>query len=65
MTFGAKIRLLRNREGYSQQSVAHMLNLSENSFRKIEKDKIVPKAKRKQQLSKIFGMTMEQLDALG
>ena len=65
MTFGSKIRLLRNIRGYSQQYVAHMLNLSENSYRKLENDQVVPKEERKQQLSKIFGMTMEQLDSLG
>ncbi len=65
MTFGSKVRLLRNIKGYSQQYVAHMLNLSENSFRKIENDTVIPKLERKQQIAKILGISIEDLEAMG
>ena len=42
-----------------------MLNLSENSYRKIETDKIIPKMERKQQIAKILDISVEELEALG
>ena len=65
MTFGTKIRLLRNIKGYSQPNMAQMLNLSTNSYGELERDQVPPKPKRKEQIAKIFGLSVEELDSFG
>ena len=65
MTLGTKFRFKRLILGYSQQYVAHMLNISENTYRDFESDRKIPKDERLAQIATILGMTVEQLKSFG
>jgi transcriptional regulator with XRE-family HTH domain len=61
MTIGTKIRLKRTHFGYSQQYFASMLNVSENTYRKIEGDIAKPKLAQLEKIAEKLGMKVEDL----
>lgn len=61
MTVGEKILLKRTHLRYTQQGMAKMLNVSENTYRNIESDKKLPNKKQIEQLAKTLNMSVEDL----
>ena len=62
MTLGKFIRLKRNELGYSQENMAHMLNIAKNTYGRMENDKeIRNKDERKEKIAEIFGLSVEEL----
>jgi transcriptional regulator with XRE-family HTH domain len=62
MTIGSNIRIKRLIKGYNQFNMAHMLNnVSENTYRKIEGDKVVHKDERLETIAKILDTTVDEL----
>ena len=61
MTTGSNIRIKRLIKGYNQFNMAHMLNVSENTYRKIEADKVVVKDERLEKIAEILETTVDEL----
>ena len=61
MTIGSNIRNKRFSKGYNQFNMAQMLNVSENTYRKIEGDKVVLKDERLEKIAKILDTTVMNL----
>ncbi len=59
---GQKIRLLRQEKGYSQESMAEMLDMSLSGFAKMERGETDISASRIEQIAKVF--LIEPLDLL-
>lgn len=61
MTIGTNIRNKRFTKGYNQYNMSQMLNVSENTYRKIEGDKVVLKDERLEKIAKILETTVDEL----
>ena len=61
MTIGQKISILRTAEKMSQEQLAEMLCVSRQSVSKWESDKSLPEITTVLELSKIFGITTDDL----
>ena len=61
MTFGQKLKEIRKRFGLSQEQLAEIMNVSRQAITKWENDGGLPDISNLQELSKIFGLTVDYL----
>lgn len=61
MTFGQKLKEIRKRFGLSQEQLAEIMNVSRQTITKWENDNGLPDISNLQELSKVFGVTIDYL----
>ena len=61
MTFGQKLKEIRKKFGLSQEQLAEIMNVSRQAITKWETDSGLPDIANLQELSKIFGLTVDYL----
>ncbi len=61
MTLGQKLKEIRKKFGLSQEQLAEIMNVSRQAITKWEKDRGTPDVSNLQELSKIFGITVDYL----
>lgn len=61
MTLGNKIKEIRNRFGYSQEDLASLINVSRQAITKWECDNGIPDISNLQEISRVFGVTVDSL----
>ncbi|NMA50501.1 MAG: helix-turn-helix transcriptional regulator [Mollicutes bacterium] len=61
MTFGQKLKEIRKRFGLSQEQLAEIMNVSRQAITKWENDNGLPDISNLQELSKVFGVTIDYL----
>lgn len=61
MTLGEKLKEIRKRFGLSQEQLAEIMNVSRQAITKWETDGGIPDVSNLQELSKIFGITVDYL----
>ena len=61
MTLGQKLKEIRNRFGLSQEQLADIINVSRQAITKWENDNGLPDISNLQELSKVFGITIDYL----
>ena len=61
MTLGQKLKEMRTRLGLSQEQFAKTINVSRQAITKWESDKGIPDISNLQELSEIFGVTIDYL----
>lgn len=61
MTFGQKLKEIRKRFGLSQEQLAEIMNVSRQAITKWENDSGIPDVSNLQELSKVFGLTVDYL----
>lgn len=61
MTFGEKLKVLRKENGYSQEELAGLLDVSRQAVSKWESDRGTPELDKLVQISNMFGVTLDYL----
>lgn len=61
MTLGQKLKEIRNKFGLSQEQLAEIMNVSRQAITKWESDSGLPDVSNLQELSKVFGVTVDFL----
>ena len=61
MTLGEKLKDIRKRFGLSQEQLAEVMNVSRQAITKWESDSGLPDVSNLQELSKVFGLTVDYL----
>ena len=61
MTLGQKLKEIRKRFGLSQEQLAEIMNVSRQAITKWESDLGLPDVSNLQELSKVFGITVDYL----
>lgn len=61
MTLGEKLKEIRKRFGLSQEQLAELMNVSRQAITKWETDVGIPDVSNLQELSKVFGLTVDYL----
>lgn len=61
MTLGEKLKEIRKRFGLSQEQLAEIMNVSRQAITKWETDGGIPDVSNLQELSKVFGITVDYL----
>lgn len=61
MTLGQKLKEIRKKFGLSQEQLAEIMNVSRQAITKWENDRGTPDVSNLQELSKIFGITVDYL----
>ena len=61
MTLGQKLKEIRKRFGLSQEQLAEIMNVSRQAITKWENDNGLPDVTNLQELSKVFGLTVDYL----
>ena len=61
MTLGQKLKEIRKRFGLSQEQLAEIMNVSRQAITKWENENGIPDVSNLQQLSKVFGITVDYL----
>lgn len=61
MTLGQKLKEIRKRFGLSQEQLAEIMNVSRQAITKWENDTGMPDTSNLQELSKVFGITIDYL----
>lgn len=61
MTLGEKLKEMRNKFGLSQEQLAEIMNVSRQAITKWEADGGIPDVSNLQELSKVFGITVDYL----
>ena len=61
MTLGQKLKEIRKKIGLSQEQLAEIMNVSRQAITKWENDRGVPDISNLQELSKVFGITIDYL----
>ena len=61
MTLGQKLKEIRKRFGLSQEQLAEIMNVSRQAITKWENDSGIPDISNLQELSKVFGVTIDYL----
>ena len=61
MTLGQKIKEIRRKFGLSQEQLAEIMNVSRQAITKWENDGGLPDVTNLQELSKVFGVTVDYL----
>lgn len=61
MTLGQKLKEIRKRFGLSQEQLAEIMNVSRQAITKWENDSGIPDVTNLQELSKVFGLTVDYL----
>ena len=61
MTLGEKIKEMRKKFGLSQEELASIMNVSRQAITKWESDGGLPDISNLQELSKVFGITIDYL----
>lgn len=61
MTLGQKLKEIRKRFGLSQEQLAEIMNVSRQAITKWENDGGIPDVSNLQELSKVFGITVDYL----
>ena len=61
MTFGEKLKEIRKRFGLTQEKLSGLINVSRQAITKWENDEGLPDITNLQELSKLFGITIDYL----
>ena len=61
MTFGEKLKEIRKRFGLTQEKLSELINVSRQAITKWENDEGLPDITNLQELSKLFGITIDYL----
>ncbi len=61
MTFGEKLKEIRKRFGFTQEELSELINVSRQAITKWENDDGLPDITNLQELSKLFGLTIDYL----
>lgn len=61
MTLGQKLKEIRSTFGLSQENLAEIMNVSRQAITKWENDNGLPDVSNLQELSKVFGITVDYL----
>lgn len=61
MTLGEKLKEIRKKFGLSQEQLAEIMNVSRQAITKWENDGGIPDVTNLQELSKVFGITVDYL----
>lgn len=61
MTFGEKLQKLRAREGFSQDALAELLDVSRQAVSKWQRDEAMPEAEKLVRISDQFSVTIDSL----
>ena len=61
MTLGKKLKEIRKNFGLSQEELAEMMHVSRQAITKWENDNGLPDVSNLQELSKVFGLTVDYL----
>lgn len=61
MTFGEKLKEIRKRFGFTQEELSELINVSRQAITKWERDEGLPDITNLQELSKLFGLTIDYL----
>lgn len=61
MTLGNKLKEIRNKFGYSQEDLADIINVSRQAITKWENDNGIPDISNLQELSRVFGVSVDSL----
>lgn len=61
MTFGEKLKEIRKRFGFTQEELSELINVSRQAITKWERDEGLPDITNLQELSKLFGLTIDNL----
>ena len=61
MTFGEKLKVLRKENGYSQEELAGLLDVSRQAVSKWESNRGTPEIDKLVQISNMFGVTLDYL----
>ena len=61
MTLGQKLKEIRNKFGLSQEQLAEIINVSRQAITKWENNGGLPDVSNLQELSKVFGVTVDYL----
>ena len=61
MTFGEKLKEIRKRFGLTQEKLSGLIHVSRQAITKWENDEGLPDITNLQELSKIFGVTIDYL----
>ncbi|TAF63373.1 MAG: XRE family transcriptional regulator [Cytophagales bacterium] len=64
MTIGEKIRFFRNLRGYSQEAMAHELNISTTAYAKIERNETNVSLVRLQEIAQVLKVELEVITSL-
>ena len=59
--FGNNLRVLRTRNGHTQEDMERLLGISKNTWSNYENSKSEPSIEGLQQISNFFGVTLDQL----
>jgi transcriptional regulator with XRE-family HTH domain len=58
---GSKLRKLRNKNGYSQEYIAHELNMTQGNYCKLEADKFFPSVETVERICKLYSLEQAEL----
>lgn len=61
MTFGEKLKEIRKRFGFTQEELSELINVSRQAITKWERNEGLPDITNLQELSKLFGLTIDYL----
>lgn len=61
MTLGQKLRKIRSKFGLSQEQLAEVINVSRQAITKRENDGGLPDVSNLQEISEVFGVTVDYL----
>lgn len=61
MTLGQKLRKIRSKFGLSQEQLAEVINVSRQAITKWENDGGLPDVSNLQEISEVFGVTVDYL----
>lgn len=61
MTFGAKIKALREEAGMTQTQIAELIPMNQSNYSKIERDQQEPDLQQLKRISEIFGVSADYL----
>lgn len=59
--FPNRLREVRTRLGYSQESVAYLIDMSLRHYIRIENGEVEPGVSKLRRLARLFGLTMDEL----
>lgn len=61
MTFGNKIKCLREEMNYTQTQIAELIPMNQSNYSKIERDQQEPDLKQLKRIAEIFGVSADYL----
>lgn len=61
MTFGSKIKSLREEMNYTQTQIAELIPMNQSNYSKIERDQQEPDMRQLKRIAEIFGVSTDYL----